>query len=64
MDVLNALLARTKPLQAQGHAQPAPLDHIHLLAQLHAQPALLAIQLKLLEKHQLEIAFAPLVIPE
>ena len=45
-------------------AQPAPLDHIHLLAQLHAQPALPALLPRLLERHQKEIAFAPLVIPE
>jgi hypothetical protein len=63
LDALYVLLAHLAPLLLP-HAQPAPLDHIHLLAQLHAQPALLALQPKLLEKHQLEIAFAPLVIPE
>jgi len=61
--VLHVLLAHLAPLLLP-HALPAPLDHIHLLAQLHAQPALLALQPKLLEKHQLEIAFVPLVIPE
>ena len=74
--VLHVLLAHlVPPLLLLPHAQPAPLDHIHLLVQLHAPRALQAtlprLKAKLslrnaqcvllaMEAHQLRILEIPL----
>jgi len=63
VDVLHVLLAHLAPLLLP-HALPAPLDHIHLLVQLHAPRALQATLPRLKAKLSLRNAQCVLLAME